>query len=93
MAVYVDDMRARVGRFTLCHMLADSTEELLAMATLIGLDAGRIQKPGTYQEHFDISRSRRRLALRAGAVEIDRVYLGRLLRLRRAAAPPPAAGR
>ncbi len=34
MAFYVDDMEARFGRMKMCHMIADTTEELLEMASL-----------------------------------------------------------
>ena len=69
MAVYVDDMEAPFGRMVMCHMAADSTEELLAMADRIGVARKWIQHPGTDREHFDICLSRRALAVAAGAIE------------------------
>lgn len=92
MAVYVDDMEASYGRMVMCHMLADTTAELLAMANRIGVDTKWIQKAGTYQEHFDIAKTKRALAVQHGAIEIDRSKLATLLRARRAAmsATPPA---
>lgn len=68
MSVYVDNMRAPVGRMRMCHMLADTTEELLAMADTIGVDRRHIQHPGDPKEHFDIAQSKRALAVAAGAV-------------------------
>lgn len=70
MSVYVDDMAAPFGRMVMCHLLADSTEELLAMADRIGVSRKWIQKPGTPYEHFDLCRSKRKLAVEAGAVEV-----------------------
>ena len=32
MAVYIDDMNAKYGRMTMCHMIADTDEELRKMA-------------------------------------------------------------
>jgi len=73
MSAYVDDMRAPFGRMVMCHMTADTTEELLAMADRIGVARRWLQKAGTWQEHFDISLSKRALAIKAQAVEVTRV--------------------
>ncbi|MEC7763343.1 MAG: DUF4031 domain-containing protein [Pseudomonadota bacterium] len=83
MTVYVDTMRARFGRMTMCHMIADSTGELLAMADRIGVQRKWIQNPGSHREHFDIALSKRKLAIEAGAVEVSMMELGRILRARR----------
>lgn len=83
MTVYVDDMRAPFGRMKMCHMIADSTEELLAMADRIGVQRKWIQHSGTTREHFDIAMSKRRLAVEAGAVEVSRLQLGRIILDRR----------
>ena len=83
MAVYVDDMVASFGRMKMCHMMAETTAELLAMADRIGVARKWLQKPGTHMEHFDIAMSKRRLAVAAGAVEVTRRDLGMLMRKRR----------
>ena len=87
MAVYVDDMyRYPMGQFRrmkMSHMIADSTEELLAMADRIGVDRKWLQYPGTYKEHFDIALSKRALAVKAGAVEITWREYGRKCSARR----------
>ncbi len=85
MSVYVDDMKASYGRMKMCHMVADTTKELLAMADKIGVDRKWLQYPGTYREHFDISLSKRALAVQHGAIEITMRQLGaRNLERRRA---------
>lgn len=83
MTVYVDNMRATYGRMKMCHMVADSTAELLAMADHIGVARRWLQDAGTYREHFDIALSKRALAVAAGARIISRADLGRLLKARR----------
>lgn len=83
MPVYVDDMRANVGRMKMCHMLADTTDELLAMADRIGVSRRWLQNPATAKEHFDICRSKRDAAARAGAVEITLRGSARLVRQKR----------
>lgn len=70
MTVYVDDMRAKFGRMTMCHMVADSESELLEMADRIGVSRRWHQYPGTPRSHFDICLSKRTLAVAAGAVEV-----------------------
>lgn len=87
MAVFVDDMHkvpmGRFGRMKMCHMIADTTEELLAMADRIGLDRRWIQKPGTPHEHFDVSLAKRAEAVKAGAVEITMRELAMKTRAKR----------
>lgn len=70
MSVYVDDMGAGFGRMIMFHMIADSSQELLAMADKIGVARKWIQHSATYKEHFDICAAKRKLAVNAGAVEI-----------------------
>lgn len=83
MAVYVDDMKAAFGRMFMCHMLADTDEELLAMADRIGVQRKWHQYPGTHRSHFDIALSKRAQAVEAGAVEIRWRDTGRVSMHRR----------
>ncbi len=79
MTVYVDNFNLRAdvpnGTHTIrgvwCHMTADTTEELLAMAKTIGLRSTWIQHPGQWHEHFDVTKTKRALAIKAGAVEVE----------------------
>lgn len=70
MSVYVDPAVHRFGRMLMCHMMATSTAELLAMADRIGVQRKWIQHPGEWCEHFDVCKSKRSLAVSAGAVEV-----------------------
>lgn len=71
MTVYVDDMRAKFGRMVMCHMLADTDDELHAMADRIDVARRWWQSPAkTSGSHYDIALSKRALAVQAGAVEI-----------------------
>jgi hypothetical protein len=85
MAVYVDNMQAQLGHMKMCHMIADSHQELLLMADRIGIERRWIQFEGTAKEHFDISLSKRALAVAAGAVELSMKDLARIVRARRQA--------
>lgn len=83
MAVYVDDMKAQFGRMVMCHMLADTDAELLAMADRIGVQRRWHQYPGTHRSHFDIALSKRAEAVKAGAQEIAWRDSGRISMHRR----------
>lgn len=81
MSVYVDNFAAPYGRMIMCHMMADSRDELLAMADQIGVNRKWLQKAGTVHEHFDICKAKRFLAVKAGAIEVD--SLGELIHEKR----------
>jgi len=97
MTVYVDDMRAGYGRMKMCHMLADTDEELHAMAELIGVQRKWWQSPDhTSGSHYDIALSKRSLAVLCGAVEITLRQAGAMNSRRRVSGelgPPEDARR
>lgn len=71
MTVYVDDMRAKYGRMVMCQMIADTDEELHAMAAHIGVARRWWQSPElTSGSHYDIALSKRAMAEATGATEI-----------------------
>lgn len=75
MAVYVDnyyELTGRnFGRMKMCHMVSDTTDELLEMVDKIGVQRKWIQHPGTLNEHFDICLAKRKKAIVLGAQEIE----------------------
>lgn len=70
MPVYLDNPQNPLGRMKMCHMIADSPEELSDMADRLDLNPAWLQYGGTYREHYDISLGKRNLAIRLGAIEI-----------------------
>lgn len=73
MSVYVDDVRHPYGRMVMCHLWADSLEELLAFADKIGVARKWLQQPPKASwVHFDISLGKKALALSEGAILTDR---------------------
>lgn len=64
-------MYAKYGRMKMCHMLADTDDELHEMAAKIGVNRKWWQSPEkTSGSHYDIASSKRTLAVQFGAVEI-----------------------
>lgn len=66
--VYVDDMQATLGRMVMCHMFADTVLELHEMACRIGIRRQWFQDKSA--PHYDVCKSKRSLAVEAGAEEI-----------------------
>ncbi|MFD7109117.1 DUF4031 domain-containing protein [Streptomyces microflavus] len=89
MTVYVDEVRdwtliarARGLRHThWCHLTADTEEELHAFAARLGLRRSWFQKKSErdYRWHYDITPNKRALAVRLGAREVDRRFVGQLM--------------
>lgn len=74
MAAYVDDMRANFQalpnrKYVMCHLMAESIPELMQFARKIGLKEEWFQGDGIYP-HFDVSLSKRKLAVENGAIEV-----------------------
>jgi hypothetical protein len=83
-SVYVDASVYSFGRMTMCHMIADSPDELHAMADRIGVARKWFQQPPKASFwHYDIAKSKRAEAVAAGAVECDRnMFVMNLRRIR-----------
>ena len=81
MPVYVDGARNGFGRMVMCHMLADTPDELHAMAAAIGMKRAWYQSPQKSSfPHYDLSLTRRALAVAKGAKEIDRRECGAFMK-------------
>lgn len=78
MTVYVDDMyKYPIGQFRrmkMSHMVADTLDELHAMARKIGVARRWFQDPATMtgvsHPHYDICMSKREIAIKLGAKPI-----------------------
>lgn len=70
--VYVGDIEFRYGRMIMFHMVADTLDELNEMADKIGVNRKWIQVSAHPLEitHYDICKSKKRLALAFGAEEM-----------------------
>lgn len=91
MSVYVDNAIYGYGRMVMCHMIGDLPDELHAMADLIGVARKWFQAPPKASFwHYDIAKSKRALAVEAGAIECDRnALVGHLQRIRASGAFEP----
>jgi hypothetical protein len=87
MSCYVDTVRAYPGkglRYThFCHLLADTREELHAMADRIGMPR-RFFQDHPWRWHYDLPEHVRIVAVELGAVEVTMHDVGALLKRRKA---------
>lgn len=86
MTCYVDTVRSYPGaglRFTeFCHLLADSRDELHAMADRVGMPRRAFQDHA-WRWHYDLPAQLRPLAVAAGAREVTMHEVGALLKRRK----------
>lgn len=66
----------------LSHMIADTHDELIAMAQAIGVHVRHIQYEGTAREHFDVSKQMRNLAIARGAIAVSSREIVRMIQVR-----------
>lgn len=66
--VYVDNPQLHYRSMKMCHMVADTLEELHEMADKIGLKRSWYQPKSS--PHYDVCLSKRKLAVEFGAQEV-----------------------
>lgn len=67
MTVYVDDAKKKFGRMIMCHMVADSIDELHDMADKLGL-----KRSWYHRGHYNICQLYKDRALSLGALAISK---------------------
>ena len=76
--VYIDNANIKHGRMTMCHMIADTEEELYNMIDIIG-----VQRKWKHNNHYDICLSKKKLTIENGAIEITYLEAGRISYLKK----------
>lgn len=75
MAVYVGVPMWPFGRMIMCHMFADTNEELEEMRKKLRLSKSWEQKPrDSIGPHYDIAKSKRTEAIKLGAIACDTMH-------------------
>lgn len=78
--VTVDDAIYPYGRMMMCHMMSKDLDTLHAMADRIGISRRWFQNKKGGTPHYDICKSKRALAIQAGAIETDRHGIVEIIR-------------
>jgi len=83
MAVYVDRAENSFGRMKMCHMIADTPDELHAMAERIGMRRTWYQTRASFP-HYDVAKGRREATIEAGAIDCDKyTFVRHMKRIKR----------
>ncbi|MEM1167530.1 MAG: DUF4031 domain-containing protein [Cyanobacteria bacterium P01_H01_bin.35] len=79
--IYVDDCKNKFHNMVMSHMTADSSEELMIFATtVLKLKPEWVQCRGTWKEHFDVSQTKRKMAIENGAIAMNRIDYIRMVK-------------
>ena len=78
MSVYVDKAKHAFRGMKMCHLMADTVYELHGMADKIGMARRWFQNRRV--PHYDICQRQKKLAIKAGAVEIGWRQTAELMR-------------
>jgi len=70
MTVYVDKPMHKYRHMVMCHMVVDTLDEFHEMADKIGIDRKWFQSKAS-TPHYDISKTKRRWAIKYGAIEVN----------------------
>ncbi len=81
MATYVDNALIQYGRMKMCHLLADTDDELHAIAKKLGLKRSWFQNKST--KHYDVCKANREKAIKLGAIPVSSRKLVELIRAQR----------
>lgn len=68
--VYIDSANIPYRGMKMCHMIADTLEELHLMADRIGVSRRHFQDKTKYP-HYDICLTKKQQALKLGAIEVS----------------------
>jgi len=69
--VYVDNMNTPNGDWIMCNMVADTASELYSLADAIGLKREWVKNDRYRREHFEITLTKKKAAIKEGAKEVS----------------------
>ena len=78
MAVYVDNYNAPYKHMIMCHMIADTDQELYEM-----VDKIKVNRKWKHNNHYDICLSKKKLAIKNNAIEITLDEIAKITHLRK----------